>query len=172
MSRFTVLFGMGRRGTNSLWPPNIKLVVTFDCVRYSSRVLCSLLCIAVQATWKCVMVGWKPTLQIRNNGIPAIRYSQIKKPNQLTVMNVSFNTSLTANFIHFQTVIYPNYPFRQPEIVKSLSNDRVKPHEQLVSVSFKCYHSSTPDLSTLSSLTTLQRGYTTREVSSSGEFHA
>ena len=24
LSRFTVLFGMGRRGTNSLWPPNLN----------------------------------------------------------------------------------------------------------------------------------------------------
>ena len=103
-----------------------------------------------------VTVGWKSTLQIRNNGIPAILYIFTNQKAKSTfVMNVSFNTSLTANFIHLKPILYPNTLSGCLNEVKSLSNDRVKPHEQLVSVSFKCYHSSTPDLSTLSSLTTL-----------------
>ncbi len=56
--------------------------------------------------------------------------------------------------------------------LQSTSNDRVKPHEQLVSVSFTPHSASTPDLSTSWSRTTLQGPQGSREVSSSGKFPA
>ena len=55
---------------------------------------------------------------------------------------------------------------------QSTSNDRVKPHEQLVWVSCTRCRASTPHLSTSWSRTTLQEGLTPREVSSPGRFRA
>ena len=57
-------------------------------------------------------------------------------------------------------------------VAQSDSNDRIKPHEQLVSVSLTPHSASTPDLSTSWSRTTLQGGQASREVSSSGKFPA
>ena len=57
-------------------------------------------------------------------------------------------------------------------VAQSDSNDRIKPHEQLVSVSLTPHSASTPDLSTSWSRTTLQGGLASREVSSSGKFPA
>ena len=57
-------------------------------------------------------------------------------------------------------------------VAQSHSNDRIKPHEQLVSVSLTPHSASTPDLSTSWSRTTLQGGQASREVSSSGKFPA
>ena len=57
-------------------------------------------------------------------------------------------------------------------LLQSSSNDRVKPHEQLVWVSCTRCRASTPHLSTSWSRTTLQEGLTPREVSSPGRFRA
>ena len=104
LRRFTILFGMERRGTTSLWSPNIKL-------------------------------------------------SQIKKVF-IFYISPGWILYLLNNSYH------PNN-----------SNDRVKPLEQLVSVSYTCCHASTSDLSTSWSRTTLT-GLMSREVLSSGEFRA
>ena len=118
LRRFTVLFGMGRRGTTSLWPPDINCLQTAEAV-FGNR------CIDA-----CALLAPSP-------GMPAAETGQI---------------------------------FRFAR--QSLSNDRIKPHEPLVSVSFTPHSASTPDLSTSWSRTTLQEGQALREVSSSGEFPA
>ena len=70
----------------------------------------------------------------------------------------------------FLIASHTHYPFGLGS--PSHSNDRIKPHEQLVSVSLTPHSASTPDLSTSWARTTLQEGLALREVSSSGEFRA
>ena len=109
---FTVLFGMGRRGTTSLWPPDINW-------------------------YKLEEAGIDLKINPHIFGIQLCRTT--------TISSLSF---------------------------PSHSNDRIKPHEQLVLVSLTPHSASTPDLSTSWSRTTLQEGQALREVSSSGEFPA
>ena len=70
----------------------------------------------------------------------------------------TWSASRTSNRVMF-VIAWLQYPathdFSKLFFIRSLSNDRVKPHEQLVSVSFTRYRASTPDLSTSWSRTTL-----------------
>ena len=96
LRRFTVLFGMGRRGTTSLWPPG--------------KASCSL---------------------------PSTTGRSLHGPfDWLSSMSMSANAPQPSNTQGY----------------------RIKPHGQLVSVSSTHYCACTPDLSTLSSATTLQWG--------------
>ena len=94
LRRFTVLFGMGRRGTTSLWPPG-------------------------KALYSLHLTNWK-----KSSG-PSIA-----------------SLSEQAPIAH----------------VSNTQGYRIKPHGQLVSVSSTHCCACTPDLSTLSSATTLQWG--------------
>ena len=116
--RFTVLFGMGRRGPTSLWPPDIN---------------------------------WNKAKEARH---------------RLVADAAVLNSSVLGNLIASCRTSLGHFAWQ------STSNDRIKPHEQLVSVSLTPHSASTPDLSTSWSRTTLQEGLALREVSSSGEFRA
>ena len=94
LRRFTVLFGMGRRGTTSLWPPG-------------------------KALYSLHLTNWK-----KSSG-PSIA-----------------SLSEQAPMAH----------------VVNTQGYRIKPHGQLVSVSSTHCCACTPDLSTLSSATTLKWG--------------
>ena len=96
LRRFTVLFGMGRRGTTSLWPPGKA------------------------ANPLPLLNNWKKSLDL------SIAYKRWQAP-------ITSRVSDTQGY-------------------------RIKPHGQLVSVSSTHCCACTPDLSTLSSATTLQGG--------------
>ena len=106
--RFTVLFGMGRSGTTSVWPPGKGF--EFQDLRPDSRIL----------------LETKQSVGLRLH---------------------------TALF-----TIQPAVLNRCPFADFKQHGYRIKPHEQLVSVSSTPHSACTPDLSTSWSRTTLQGG--------------
>ena len=149
--RFTVLFGMGRGGTNSLWSSGMRgccadLWSAQPIWGRSSR---------VHSWWSASLLPvllWVVfvTTYIRHN----------TDLNLVCELPPPFGggVQVSAQALTLTDTKHTGY--------------RIKPYGQLVSVSLMHYCTSTPDLSTSWSRTTLQGARSSRDISSQGEFPA
>ena len=146
MKRFTVLFDMGRSGSTSLLSPSNSFDVSDTSYSELTKLARYRLCYLVFQ-------------------IAALCYTKLAMTRAITIF-----PGYTIIYSPSQIAACSNIILNK-SIVIDLSNNRVKPHGILVSVSLMHYCTSTPDLSTSQSSTNLQVGYTHREVLSQGEFH-
>ena len=149
-SRFTVLFGMGRGGTNSLWSSGMRG--------------CCIAVFALQPIWgrsSRVHSWWSASLLLVLLGVVFVTtYIRHNTDLNLGVCPTPYGGGITVS-AKALTLIDTKH-----------TGYRIKPYGQLVSVSLMHYCTSTPDLSTSWSRTTLQGARSSRDISSQGEFPA
>ena len=179
LSRFTVLFGMGRGGSNSLWSSGSNWN---EAKKYSVRLTTRAQAfLGPRATRVSGLQAFTHTTGSAHRGhIPlcaphpqhaAHIHAHLTPRGAKQRFSTFSSTSLAACRLQPHTRL-SSACLAVPASTACVQSYRVKPHGQLVLVSSTCCHACTPSLSTSWSRTTLQEGQAFREISSSGKFPA
>ena len=187
LSRFTVLFGMGRGGANSLWSSGMTCCRSARGLRSACMLRPETTCCATNSEAQskkysvsnrlgfdalgdhlCLHIGVAMALSIGSS--PLLPSNSILAFAARAVLECS--PTQTGRPYACVSCIRWCVCVEVCAFAAVLQSYRVKPHGQLVLVSSTHYCASTPSLSTSWSRTTLQGSQAPGEISSSGKFPA